>query len=394
MTKNVFTTAASVAILSSTAVAGDFITDLVSGTPSTSQSKSLADYITGGTKLYKNSSNPYIQEVSLSGRAHFQYNYSDGELDDQDFSGGGEELRRLRTTAKIKFLNKFEAKASVNLENGGFRGTSLRYNSLDEAKLTYKAGDILGVEDVSFSYGRHKHTFGGEVHQSSKKIKTVERSNISNFFFDSSRPTGVQIAGSKNGYDVLLGIFSANETGRDITGDWNDLAYYINVQKDGWNLDLFFNDNDGEDDEFDNFKWGASVAYETEYKGWNVLLNGLYGQSSDDENDDVWGLIILPSKFIIEDKLEAVFRYQYAGSSGNQINAGSGSRGVRAVASRDGSPISSGDNNHTFYAGLNYYFLGNNSKLLLGIEYETLDGDGPENDLDATTLWAAYRFFF
>ena len=36
--------------------------------------------------------------------------------------------------------------------------------ALDEAKLTYGAGDILGFEDVAFTYGRQKFKFSQEAH--------------------------------------------------------------------------------------------------------------------------------------------------------------------------------------------------------------------------------------
>jgi len=386
MITKVLTMTAGVAALTNFATAGDFTTQLESPTVS----RTFADYLTGGLKLYKSSSNPYIQEVGFFGRAQYQYGLTDGSSEDGNFTDAGGELRRLRVGTKVKFLNKFELKGNIDLESGGFRNTSLRAGSLDTATLTYKAGDIGSFEDVSLAFGRHKHTFGGEAHQSSKKIKTIERANVTNFFFDSSRPTGLVFEAARNGYEYKLGIYSANDSGQDITGDYNDIAYYFNIQKDGWNLDLFYNDNNGSDDEFSNVKWGTSLAYETEYGDWNLFLNALYGQSSDPENDDVWGLIVTPSKFLIEDKLEVVFRYQYAGSSGDQIDINS--RNVANVANVDGVSVNDGDENHTFYAGLNYYFVGNNSKVLLGVEYESLEGSN--ENLEATTFWAAYRIFF
>ena len=52
-----------------------------------------------------------------------------------------------------------------------------------------------------------------------------------------------------------------------------------------------------------------------------------------------------------------------------------------------------GSENHTLYAGLNYYLCGNSSKVQVGVEYETMDQEDGD-DADATTLWAAYRMYF
>ena len=51
-----------------------------------------------------------------------------------------------------------------------------------------------------------------------------------------------------------------------------------------------------------------------------------------------------------------------------------------------------GDSYHSIYAGLNYYLCGNNSKVQVGAEYETLDTT--DGDANNTTLWAAYRMYF
>lgn len=393
MTKNVLTMAASAAVLTNFATAGDF-TETLEAPAAVS---SFCDYLTGGVKLYKDSSNPFIQEVSFFGRAQYQVGYADGSAELGDFSGYGDNLRRLRVGTKIKFLQDFELKVNANLtknnprSKNAWRNPEFGYSSLDEAKLTYKAGDVAGFEGVKVSYGRHKHTLSGESHHSSKKLKTVERSNIANYFYDSSRPSGLTLSGVKGNYEIKLGLYSAIEAKDELTGDYGETAYYLNVQNGGWNFDLFFNGNDdSNENEFENVDWGTSLAYETEVAGWDLFLNGIYGENND--GADVYGLVIMPSKFIIEDKLEAVFRYQFAGASEDALNAGSSSRGIRAIAKKDGVSTSKGDKNHTIYAGLNYYFCGHNSKAQFGVEHETLKGDG--EDLDGTTIWAAYRMYF
>ena len=101
-------------------------------------------------------------------------------------------------------------------------------------------------------------------------------------------------------------------------------------------------------------------------------MNGTYGRF---DRGDIYGVVVMPSMFIIEDRLEAVLRYQWASSTELQLRPGRGGHtSVRAFAEADGVKISKGDENHTFYAGLNYYFCEDNLKLMAGVEHETLTG--------------------
>ena len=50
----------------------------------------------------------------------------------------------------------------------------------DELTLSYSKKDVAGFDKAGLSYGRHKVAMGHESHTSSKKIKTVERSPLSN----------------------------------------------------------------------------------------------------------------------------------------------------------------------------------------------------------------------
>ena len=342
-------------------------------------------------KVYSNKSNPYIQELKFFGRFQWQYG---SVFDAEDFSGIDQsddftELRRFRIGTQIKFLNHFKLKVNANLEDGGPNDTSLGYHSLDEAKLTFSAGDILGLEDVHFTYGRHKFTFSEEAHTSSKKIKTIERSNIANYFYGSSRPTGLTLSGKKGGVAGTIGIFST-DTDLELAG-WNEgIAYYANLQFDAAggnvNLDFIYNNaNAGDVDTF-GYHWGASAAYTRTVGNWEIMANILYGEKHNGEA--VYGFVFMPSTFLIEDRLEAVFRYQFAGSDGDNLKMSS-----RYAKRAGGNLGSKGDENHSLYAGLNYYLCGHNAKFQLGLEYETMhqqDGD----DADALTAWLAYRMYF
>lgn len=341
--------------------------------------------------LYSDKSNPYIQEFKIFGRLQYQWGTTDGDNLGNDFSGSGDELRRLRFGTQVKFLNGFKLKGNVNLEEGGFDDHKLGYDGFDELYLSYSFGQVGAFDELELSYGRHKFNFSQEAHTSSKEIKTIERSNISNYFYNSARPTGMMMTLKRDDSSLTAGVLSS--TDEDELAGWNDgLAYYLSAEFKAGSGDVIFdyvyNDVDVDDDDVIGYEWGFSAAYVTKMANWDLVINGLYGETYG--GDSIYGLVIMPSTFLIEDRLEAVFRYQYAGSDGDNVKINS--RNVRNVASSDGFSVKSGDENHAFYAGLNYYLCDHNAKLMAGVEYEVLDGS--DVDLDATTLWTGFRMFF
>ncbi len=354
-----------------------------------------ADTLKNIGKVYKDKSNPFIQEVKFFGRAHYQWNYTDGESNGIDFSGNGGELRRFRFGTSVKFLNGFKAGVRANIEKGGFRNTSIGYDNLDELYLEYSKKDFAGFDNVKLGYGRYKVSFGGEEHSSSKKIKTIERTNLNNFYAP-NRATGGKIGLSKNGVDYNFGVYSTDRDA-ETWAQWDgDKFYYASAEFDALNgefiADLIYTDA-GElngDDDVLTYDWATSLTYTTELPGGvELFTNVTYGDTG---NENVYGVVVMPSKFIVEDKLEAVFRYQWAHSNGGAVIRGSGSRGALAVARNEGAGFARGDDNHTFYAGLNYHIADHNAKILVGVEYEDLSG--PAVDLEAVTYWAAFRAYF
>lgn len=376
--------------IAASAYAGDLIVPAMEA-PASSPAGDWCDNLKTFGTLYSDKENPYIQEFKVFGRLQYQWGYTDGDNNDTDFSGNGDELRRLRAGVQVKFLNGFKLKANANLEEGGFRNHELGYGGLDEAYLAYTFKNVANFDALEIAYGRHKFNFSQEAHTSSKEIKTVERSNIANFFYNSARPTGALATLEREGLVLTGGIFSTTDD--DEIAGWNDgNAYYLSGEfKAGPGdiiLDYVYNDVDAEDDDIIGYEWGVSAAYVTKVANFDLAINGLYGETQD--GDAVYGLVIMPSTFIIEDKLEAVARYQYFGSDGDNVKINS--RNVRNVASHDGVSVGSGDENHTLYGGLNYYLCDHNAKIMAGVEYEVLDGS--DVDLSATTLWTGFRMFF
>ena len=98
----------------------------------------------------------------------------------------------------------------------------------------------------------------------------------------------------------------------------------------------------------------------------------------------------MASRDLIADKLEAVVRHPYQGSDEAEGIA-TNSRYLRRQHDADVNG-GRGDAHHSLYAGLNYFACGHNAKIMSGVEWESLDTAG--GDMDALTLWLAFRRYF
>ncbi len=346
-------------------------------------------------KVYSNEDGGPVQEVKLFGRVHYQYNYSDGESAGQSFDGDRDELRRLRAGMSVSFLDGFKALARLNLDEQGFKGTDLVYDSWDELYIAYGKKDLLGFDKASIGYGRYKLLFGGEEHQSSKKIKTIERSAINNRF-GSRRPTGVQINAEKGGVEYILGVWSTELELEKWAGWDEDVALQASATfpaADGEViLDFIYADNEDKLLTWFNYDWAGSVTYTRKFGDVNLMTNATVSDAND---VDPFGFVILPSFYIVDNKLEAAFRYQYAHSSDDTgVPRSSGSRGLRRIALQQRVQPGNGDEYQALYAGLNYYVAGDNLKFMTGLEYEDISGSDSTRELDGFTFWLAGRAYF
>ena len=345
-------------------------------------------------KLHTGDEDSAVQEVKLFGRAHYQWNYSDGSSAGESFDGNGDELRRLRAGASVEFLNGISALARLNLEKGGHRNTSLGYSSFDELFIDYSLGSALGFDSASIGYGRFKVAVGGEEHESSKRIKTIERSNINNRF-GSIRPTGFLFQGEKDGTTYSAGVFST-ERDRETWAKWKGgTAFYGSVEFDAMDgsviLDFLHANDSSNDQSIFDYKWVTSATYSRSLEKIDIFANATYGET---EDGNIYGFVLMPSTFLIDGKVELVGRYQYGHSAADSaVPKSSSSRGLRRVARNEGVGTGAGDANHTFYLGLNYFLQDHNSKFMTGIEYEDISGS-VGRDLSGYTFWTAYRFYF
>lgn len=365
-----------------------------------------------GDPIYENDDAMLIQAVKFFGRAQLQFAAIDGEdVNGNDFSDTFDEIRRLRFGTEVKALKYFTLKANANFENdqtpsGGDR--DIGYDSLDVATVAFDAGKLLGgggiVDSLVLEYGRFKVDVGHEVHESSKKIKTVERSAPANKLYP-ERMTGGKIKAKKGNLSFAAAVFTTDHSA-EIANWGSGEAYYANVTYELGNgdeilLDFLYNDANATDDNeiTDNvgmelYEWALSLAYSGKRGPWEFMVNASIGDNGDVSNEyrsgTFYGLVVMPSYWVIADKLEAVARYSFQASEEDE-----GIRSNSRYLRRDhGGDVASGrgDQHHSIYGGLNYYFCGHNAKAMAGVEYETLDT--MYGDVEALTWWLAWRMYF
>jgi len=332
----------------------------------------LFDYST----LYENDSNPFIQEFSLIGRYHGQWHYTDGSAASDD----GWEDRRWRFGAEAKLFNNVEVQAQFNL-NPEFNDRF--FEDLEEATIAWEPSDSFYL-----IVGKQKPKITQEYSTSSKRIITFERSLLVNQLVP-DKTGGVVVGGEVGMMFWETGIFTGGED-----EDWDLPEFDAGIGAMGRfgvhateatdiRFDYFYNDGDAGNDGFEDQENTFSLNSTTKLDGFGLNTDLIYATGGIE--NDVYGLVIMPY-VDITDKLQGVFRYQFAGSDGND--------GIR-LQSRYERPGAAGgergDTYHAFYGGLNYRICGDKLKLMGGVEYSTLDG---ESDYDGITYLAGIRLYF
>ena len=390
-------------------------------------SKSVCDTLKTIGTLYKNSDNPYIQEFKLFGRYHYQAGTISGnDVNGDNFNDKFDIHRRARLGGSVKFAQLFKFKMETQLVmDNRYRGGDLKWGqpdipfaAYDQVWLSFnaqKAFHIESLDKLTFTYGRQKFLIGAEVHTSSKKIKTIERSALANTVYNGALPSGFTVSGTKDSWKVNASIYSdvlSDSKWGSILGDWDGgQGYLVNAiktfdNKDKLIIDAFYHNDTHETPAYDkgfgvdwfNNDWVGSVSYTGQRGPWGFMGDVIVGDHTDDTSKDrgglFYGFITQGTFSFLDDQLELVGLYQWQGSDRPE--------GVRAY-SKDfssggnrghGGDVNKGrgDNHNLLYAGLNWYLCGDNAKFMFGVEYNNLDT--PKGTADGTTLWAAYRMYF
>lgn len=374
-------------------------------------------------KLYSNPENPFLQEFSLFGRAHYQYGVVMGnDSAGREFDYDTAEFRRFRMGAKGKFLNHFafkgQAEMSYDEQPRGGDKTQVRFQHMWDLFVTFDAQAAFGIQAVDtlkFGYGSREIHTSSEWDISSNKLKTVERSAISNKIWTQAgefdNPTGAWVTVGKDTWETEFGVFTTTQG--DFWAPWSDgQLYWATHHHDLTGFtgakvsDLFltgFYQNSDSTDQFGTLgggmEWGLTAAITYGRGPWQFILEGLYGsngsQSNADREGHFWGVVFLPSVWLIEDKLEAVARYHYQASEDSEGIRLNSRYARRAEESEAAVNINGGrgDEHHAYYVGLKYHFCKDNIHALIGLEYDDINSGGEDVYDGWSTLFTLRTFF-
>jgi hypothetical protein len=368
--------------------------------------------------LYENDKNPLIQSFEIGGRFHYQAAYLEGtDINGRDFNDKYDEYRRLRLETKTDFLRFFTAEVNVNLvsddrfRDGLFTDLEWGYDRFDEASIEFDVDEALGgggpFDNIQIKYGRMKVKITEEVHMSSNEIYTIERSGIADKLGGAlSRPTGATLELDKGNWELVMGVYSA-EDDTDFIGGWNDGQFYYGSlgwqATDEFKLKLDYTQNDLDDkvlvDDALGYGWATALSAIYEKKEWGVIAEAIYGDNGGANGliprraGDFHAFVVMPWYWIIEDKLQAVVQYQYASSpesQGLQLPV----RYVRAEHENPAVDVDNGRGNehHYLYAGLNYHLCRDRLKIMGGVALDDLTTR--RSEVKALTYQVAFRTAF
>ncbi|MFT3989848.1 MAG: porin [Luteolibacter sp.] len=346
--------------------------------------------------LYKDNSNPYIQEFKLRGRYQGQYYKVDADQGNNDHW----EDRRSRFGFDAKL---FEKKVEVRVDfqsNDGFEDI---YDGLVDAYIRWKPS-----KEFSLTVGKTKPLIAQyDWLESTNTQPTFERSQIFNQL-NINRATAITAEGTYDNFSYRAGIY-ANDTPSTTggTGAWGDgewgeldggtsttlgVGYdfksLLGTEKADFRLDWLHSNREADDLVLARYDDILSTTFWVKQDAAAIVFEGFYATGGDGKNSDVFGFYIQPTYDIIPKKLQLVGRYSYAHSNGDAgvITQSRYEKGVAVSSGR-------GDSYNAFYLGAQYFIYGDKLKVLAGAEYAKLDG--PSTDAyDGFTYLTGVRFSF
>lgn len=321
-----------------------------------------------------------VTDLKLRGRMHTQLGYSSGDGDFSDYNTL--ELRRIRFGVQGKLLDDWSFEIMANfLSSDPLHSAYIQYNGWDWG---------------TFEVLKDRPMFGAELKTSSSKIKTVERSLLSNTF-EPGQISGANLHGSAGIVNWYLGGFNG-EVGRNTSNTASkylisaslgvDLGETIGADRFNLRLDYIHNSDDlnvASHRTSDGLAFEDAFAASIDLGLGNFNLVAEYMKGDTHSGGDVSGFYVMPS-FMITDKLEGVLRGEWV--EGDDALLGHQSRYASRITPKPGR----GDEYWAVYGGLNYY-INKSVKLMLGVEFAELDQPGGDS-IETISGWSALRVEF
>lgn len=354
------------------------------GNPDEEGAPSRLDEIWDLPVLISDDSRPILQEFRFYGRYHTQ-GYV---VDSAQGSADGWETRRARFGGRAVIFDHFVLGALFNLKTD--EGNSvIDKENVDTLTLAWDPND-----NVHLVIGQQKPGFTYEYTTSSNKILTFERSLLVNQLAPDKSP-GIAIEGKLKRFNYEAGAFSGVALGErfddfmGITKLGYDFSEWSRFEKSSTHLHYLFN-SEAESSNAAPYRHSFAGGFDLQNGAYSSLIQIIYA-SGYQETPDAWGFTVMPAWYLIEDKLQAVARYQFANSpdpSGLRLQ----NRYERKAPNLTGD--GNGERYHAAYFGLNWYLHGNKLKFMAGGEYAHMDGGSNGGDYSGWTWMTGLRLYF
>lgn len=362
----------------------------------------IFDQIWGFATLYKDDTNPYLEEFKLRGRYQGQY----WNVDDDNGSQSNWEDRRSRLGFDAKLFDK---KIELRIDAQSNDQFNDAYDGLVDAYIRWKPNSWLSV-----TAGKTKPLIGQfDWLESTNTQPTFERSQIFNQL-GITRATALTVEGSTQDYLWRGGLYfndtpsnTVDPVTKTASGAWGDgefghlnggmsfslgvgydFKHLLNTEKAEFHLDWLHSDRDADDLVLNKYDDIISPSFSVKDGDASVVIEGFFASGGDGTNSDVYGLFIEPTYDIIPKKLQLVGRYSYANSDGPLGVVGQ-TRYEKKVAANKGL----GDVYQSVYGGAQYFIYGDKLKLMAGAEWAVLHNSKGDS-YDGLTLLSGIRLSF
>ena len=352
--------------------------------------QSIYDQIWGLATVYKNDSNPIIEEFDLTGRGQFDYFNLDSNRGNNDFF----EIRRLRMGVDTYWADRFiELKATLDTNLRSFRSNEVFYNRMTDLFIQFHFDDTFNVRA-----GKFEPHFGYDREFTDNQQKFFERSFFDDQIFNNTGNdyvTGASVFGKIGNWGYQAAMFS-NAVDREF-GQFNggqsylaelsyDFSKALQAEKALWALDYMNMENTAKSKVFNTMHNAAATYFDYQQDKIGLVTQLGYGNGIQSKGD-IYELMVMPS-YLITKQLEVVFRYQ--------LGLADQSNGITTINRQEKTLGKfTGDTYNAGYLGLNYYLYGQKLKLMVGEQLADLTGGtGAAAGYRGWTTLVGLRMFF
>lgn len=340
--------------------------------------------------LYKDNSNPILEEFDLTGRAQFDYFKVDADKGQNDFL----EIRRVRMGVDTFWAGRFiEVKATLDTTLHSYNAPEVFYNRMTDLFINLHFSDALNLR-----VGKFEPHFGYDREFSDNTQVFFERSFFDDQVFNNTGNdyvSGASVSGKVGKWGYQAAVFSDNvsqEFGHFNGGESYlaevsyDFAADMHADKALWALDYMHMNNNAYSNVFNTMENAAATYFDYHRGNFGLVTQLGYGDGIDSKGG-IFEWMLMPT-YLITKQLELVTRYQ--------LGLADKSNGITTL-NRQQKTLGkfTGDMDNAVYVGLNYYVYGQKLKLMAGEQFDKLTGGtGTKAGYDGWTTLVGLRMYF